>query len=140
MGAYSRAEWTNSQSFFATMGFLSKVLFAESNCCNTIHVDLSNEVETNQPNYTGVYHVNKWINGREYWVQADGERAIWYVPEFKDWAIGYKDDLGSNFRSLATASSVAADCPYDTRNNWKYWNGSLWVSPINNADIRCQSG
>ena len=46
------------------------------------------------------------INGRKYFVSADGEHAIWYSKDFNSWGIGTIDNLGEN-RAGISSSSIA---------------------------------
>ena len=45
------------------------------------------------------------INGYDYWINADDNRAIWYNALANDWSIGDKDDLGENLQGLMTVEN-----------------------------------
>ena len=85
--------------------------------------------------YEGIYNYNGTINGRDYWVKVGGGRAIWYYPQFKDWAIGEEKKLGSNFRSITSISDSESTCPNNSKNDWNYWNNG-WIS-TNDIQLNC---
>ena len=81
----------------------------------------------------GIYSYNGTINGRDYWIKVGGGRAIWYYPQFKDWAIGEEKKLGSNFRSITSYSE--STCPNNSKNGWKYYDNG-WIS-TNDVQLNC---
>ena len=66
-------------------------------CCPTLNVLLENYVKDKQGKYEGIYTFHGFSNGMDYWVDAEGENAIWYkVYDSSDsWGIGSLHDLGS---------------------------------------------
>ena len=63
-------------------------------CCPILNVLLENEVKDKQGKYEGAYSFQGFSNERDYWVDAEGENAIWYIPHLKEWVIGSADKFG----------------------------------------------
>ena len=97
-------------------------MFSLIACCPTLNVWFENDVKDKQGQYEGVYTFQGYINDRDFWVDAEGENAIWYIPDWKDWAIGSADNIGTNYPHLRTSNDLEAICPnnegYDL--SWEY--------------------
>ena len=91
-----------------------------------------------QDSRAGIYSYTGDINGRKYWLKSDGTRAIWYVPDFKDWAIGSNDNLGSKTGGIFSTGNLETQCPHDKQNNWKYYDEE-WISS-NDVRLNCNAG
>ena len=48
-------------------------------CCPTLNVLLENDVKDIHGDFEGVYTFQGFIDGMDYWVDAEGENAIWYT-------------------------------------------------------------
>ena len=97
-------------------------------CCQTILIVLHGDVKAVKGYYEGVYSYSGTINGRDYWVKAEGGRAIWYYPQYKDWAIGAEKKIGSNFRGITSISNLESTCPNNFKNQWLYYDtGHNWT-------------
>ena len=106
-------------------------------CCPIIKISLANRVQRFQPRIAGTYTSNGTINGRTYWVKATNDLAIWYIPRFKDWAIGSLTYLGTTMRDCETLSELESECPDDNRLLWGYWNGNSWEE-TSDIEFDCQ--
>ena len=82
------------------------------------------------------YHNNQYINGRKYWLRS-GYKAMWYIPEYKDWAIGRESYLGGTLRFITSVSDLRTTCPNNRSNSWKYWDDSNWIS-TNGVELNCE--
>merc|ERR1712083_1035031 len=60
-------------------------------------------------------------------------QAIWFVPDFEEWAIGSLDEIRTNWLGIAAAVDEDTDLFYEANDDWKYWDGE-WKS-INSGDI-----
>ena len=109
------------------------------NCCDTISVELSGGAMNKQGSNAGIYSYKGDINGRKYWLKSDGKQAIWYVPEFKDWAIGAtaNNKLGSRYRNICSVKNLETQCPYNTQNVWKYHIGNGEWKSTNDVKLNC---
>ena len=105
-------------------------------CCPTISIVLGSDVKNIQVEYEGLYSYNGTINGRDYWVKFEGGSAIWYIPDFKDWAIGEEMDLGSKTCSAQTSSDLESTCPKNAKNDWNYLDDDKWMS-TNDVQLNC---
>ena len=83
---------------------------------------LENDVKNKQGKYEGVYTFQGFSDGMDYWVDAEGENAIWYSVYGSTyiWAIGSLADLGSLTIGIYSLSdTMEKKCP----NNEGYvWN------------------
>ena len=69
----------------------------------------------------GIYQYNGIVNRKHSWKSED--QAIWFYPEFKDWAIGSLVDIGTNFRGITSAYDQDIGLLNVPNNKWKYWDG-----------------
>ena len=100
-------------------------------------MSLANEVQSKQSSRAGTYQQKGTINGRPYWVNPTNDEAIWYYPQYKDWAIGPLSNLGTNWRSITSVGALEANCPDDDRADWKYWDGS-WKKTKYTSDVQVE--
>ena len=75
------------------------------------------------------------INGRYYWISVDGKQAIWYDPNYNNWKIGSKGNLGSSTAGLKSIYATA--CPSDDGNKWKFVKDGNWIDAGNDAQVAC---
>ena len=104
--------------------------------CQVLAVSLGSEVLAYQNGRQGLYQKYQKINGRASWISAS--RAIWYVPEFKDWAIGNLDNIGTKFRGIASRGDKESQSPLDIPDDhWMYF-ATKWKSPSKSGvSIKC---
>ena len=106
----------------------------QQNCCKivTVRIDklyLSASYAGEQKSLIGEYKYKGTKNFREYWIKTDGQQAIWFNVNFKEWSIGNILSLGTNFRGLA-AEHTSAKCPTHNTNRWHYFDGYRWKSDL----------
>ena len=113
-----------------------------------IELSLSSDVHTHHGHCDGTYKLKGVINEHTYWLRTDQQRAIWFIPEFEEWAIGYTAALGTSTRlitSLWTDDNLhgsvkhVSECPYDEQIVWAYWNQAEnnWKN-TDHVNIKCQ--
>ena len=82
---------TKSQLYFLTIFLLIA-------CCPILNILLENDVKDQEGNYEGIYTFQGFSNGMDYWVDTEGENAIWYNTPGStyDWNIGLvlKEKMG----------------------------------------------
>ena len=66
-------------------------------------------------------------------------KAIWYVPQFKDWAIGSLEKKGTTISGITTVGNNEVGDPQHA-GPWKYWNGYGWMSGGNDITVECIDG
>ena len=98
-------------------------------CCPTLNVLLENDVKDKQGKYKGVYTFQGFNNGMDYWVDTEGENAIWYKPFSSGsgyyWQIGTLANLGSNTVAIYSSSNtLEKKCPNNEGYvwNWMYFS------------------
>ena len=89
----------------------------------------------------GIYTFQGYINGMDYWVDAEGGNAIWYnvFSSTDSWAIGYLVNLGSFTAAMYSSSyTLEKKCPNNEGHiwNWNFYDGSSWSS-TNDVYIKC---
>ena len=82
--------------------------------------------------YQGIYQPSSTVNGRPSWTSES--YAIWYIPKFKEWAIGHLDNIGTIYFGI---KSEEVDELVDPQNvvSWQYYTGSKWNSTDDKNDI-----
>ena len=58
------------------------------------------------------------MNGQTSWISDS--HAIWYIPNWKQWAIGSLDDIGTTSRGIAGHEGHESGLPYDKSYMWDY--------------------
>ena len=101
------------------------------NKCQAITVNLNNGALV-QRALKGTYEISEIVNEKPSW--ASSTHAIWYIPDFNQWAIGNLDWIGNKSRSAFT-NLEEYQLPDYYSNAWKYWNGNSFV-PTNPNDIK----
>ena len=61
---------------------------------------LKNDVLSIQDSRVGLYKKGGIVNGKRSW--TTDSQAIWFVPQYLDWAIGPLKDIGTNFRGITS--------------------------------------
>ena len=107
-------------------------------CCSKIEVTFSSHAKSSHGSKEGIYTRDGMINGYDYWINADDDRAIWYNPPAKDWSIGDKDDLGKNLQGLMTVENFdknEANCPTGNH-KWEFVHNGEWTE-TNDVLVKC---
>ena len=73
--------------------------------------------------YMNIQYINK-VNGKPYWMQENGNNAIWYNNGV--WLIGKQTDLGTEIAEIQSSDDVAN--PYQAT-KWTYVskNNGKWI-------------
>ena len=67
--------------------------------------------------------------------------AIWYIPQFKEWAIGSAWEIGTNWRRISSNGQSEWDCPHLVPNGtWDYYPTYPWNAPDPNNWVAANSG
>ena len=106
--------------------------------CPTLTVILTNGALTFQEEIQGTYEVFVTVNGKTSWTSTANNMAIWYVPQFKGWAIGTALDIGSNLQGIVDVSKSEWDCPnLVPSSEWYYFNDANWVKANGDIMVQC---
>ena len=84
-------------------------------------------------------NVPKLILGLTVLIYILWSKAIWYVPQFKNWAIGSLEKKGTTIRGITTVGNNEVNYPQDS-GPWKYWNDYAWMSGGNDITVECIDG
>ena len=107
-------------------------------CCSRIRVTLNGVVKDKHGSKAGTYQkASDLINGRSYYNQIDGDKALWWDKITNVWMIGDSSHLGSDIGGIISAQDSA--CP-TSDNLFKYADvaASVFVlAPINTVSIQC---
>ena len=91
----------------------------------------------NKDDFDNTYTYQKTtLHGTQCW--SNSIYSIWYLPHQNIWMIGDKEKVGENTGYLCAKNvnnSFSGLTALD--NEWKYWNGTSFISPSNAADIFC---
>ena len=113
------------------------------NCCKRVfvHIDqsfLTASLAGAQKSLVGEYTYKGTMKGMDYWTQKDKTNAIWYYSKYKEWSIGSKEYLGTNWRGIAS-DHTSASCPTQNTNRWYYYNGITWKPDLKSQiHVRCK--
>merc|ERR1712062_534907 len=111
--------------------------FIVSKDCQNILVNLENGAFDILSSHQGIYRAYQTVNGKTSWISTStvNQTAIWYIPEYKDWAIGYMKNIGGKIRQITSTSNNETDSPTEiSSENWKYYNEG-WKKPTQKWDI-----
>ena len=80
-------------------------------------------------------------HGFSYWVRTDGRKALWYIPDFQNWALGGIQSVGYQRRSFGSEKfpKESSQCPYGA-SNWKYRWDYMWSRTGDDFEIKCKQG
>ena len=96
-------------------------------CCKGIALVIKSNDIALQKEKNGKYIYKGDRNGKGYWESLNGQFAIWYSPAYREWMIGTKCYLGTQFRGI-TAGQTSVSCPNQNNKRWTYWNGIKWLT------------
>ena len=97
-------------------------------CCKNIFLKIDNAYLSSsnaelQKSLLGAYTYKGKINGRDYWVSANGKSAIWYYPAFRQWMCGHINYLGTQWRGIFS-EITSVHCPTQNLKRWNYFDGT----------------
>ena len=110
--------------------------------CQTVIVKLKNGVFVivldEVVSMEGTFQLSSEVNGRESWTTSS--RAIWYLPEYKDWLIGNLDKRGTSNRFITSRFVYDLEQPYDVE-YWNYYHSESWVTNGSATDVivKCET-
>ena len=71
-----------------------------------------------------------------YWVQDNKKNAIWYIPQWKKWAIGSINNLGTKRRGLESEKQMVGECPFKA--TWSYYGIKWNLANKDVVNIACE--
>ena len=96
---------------------------------------LKNDVLSIQDSRVGLYKKGGIVNGKRSW--TTDSQAIWFVPQFSDWAIGSLEKIGTKFRGI-TSSDDKDQSLFDVPNDrWQYWDSEFKDIKDGDITIKC---
>ena len=90
---------------------------------------LKNDVLVSKGSLQGIYGVYQTTNGRTSW--KSGSKAIWYIPDYDDWAIGELEDIGTTTREISAYDEQVDISPSDVPNDKWNKDGDIIVQCVN---------
>ena len=116
-------------------------MFSLIACCSTLNVLLDNDVKDKWGSREGVYTFQGFSDGMDYWVDLEGESALWYYASGSTyyWIIGRQENIGSfTGASIAGVSTLEKKCPNNEGYvwNWLYDHDGSFVA-TNDVNIKC---
>ena len=106
--------------------------------CSNLQVILKDDILSKQGSRQGVYEFNEIVNGRNSWKTSS--QAIWYIPEFKDWAIGPLSGIGTKLRGITSVADLDTKVFNVPNNKWYYWDSEWKVIKSGDITINCFKG
>ena len=106
-----------------------------------LHVLLENDVKDKHSKYEGVFTFQGFSGGIDYWVDDEGENAIWYKASGSTyyWHIGRLVNLGTGAVVMYSSSNtLEKKCPNNEGYvwNWIYGDGYNWIA-TDDVYIKC---
>ena len=119
--------------------FFEKNLFTLLACCPTLNVLLENDVKDKKGKYEGVYTFEGLSDGIDYWVDADGAHAMWYLESGSNyyWQIGYLVDLGTYTVAMYASSMLEKKCPNNEGYVWDWFYSNNGFQATNDIYVKC---
>ena len=108
-----------------------------------LNILLENDVKNKQGKFEGVYTFQGFSDGMDYWVDAEGENAIWYLSTGSTyhWLMGDLSDLGSGYVAMYSSSNTLEEkCPNNDGYVWDWLytpDGSTSFIATNDIYIKC---
>ena len=116
--------------------------FDGGDCCDhceliTVSLNIS---EFLQSNINGYYSKSSLINGKPSWISASS-KAIWYIQEYDEWAIGSLENIGTLYLSFYS-EKVTFECAFNLRSEkWWYVYEGVWHNAVGNEImVKCLKG
>ena len=120
-----------------------------------LNVSLENDVKDKHDRYEGIYIFQGLHQGMDYWVDTQGEKAIWYSEWYEtygnnvnyEWSFGALANTGhwTGWSSMywdreiySSSNILKRKCPNNEGYiwNWKYIDGSSWFN-TNDVYVKC---
>ena len=96
-----------------------------------IRISLTNELlNAGYEFFNGDYEISIMTNGQTSWI--NGDYAIWYNSGY--WLVGNLAKIGVLDGNMFAVNDFHGLT--DDENEWNYWDGSSWTSPIDPTDIQ----
>ena len=97
---------------------------------------MTNDALISQGSLQGIYGVYQTTNGKTSWKSTF--QAIWYVPDWKDWAIGKLENIGNETCGIWSNNDEDYKGPSDIPDNtWKYYNNGKQNNGDGNIMVQC---
>ena len=106
--------------------------------CPYVEFFLNNGVLRKQGSLQGIYRYNGIVNEKHSWKLED--QAIWFIPEFKDWAIGDLENIGGKKHRIRSTGDQDADLFSIPKNKWQYFDDGWKSVPSGDVVINCVQG
>ena len=130
------------------MNHFNKICFPLIACCPTLNVVFENDVKDQWAVMQGTYTFQGFNDGLDYWVDAEGDYAIWWhiyhVESMNgEWRIGFLLDLlsGNKQRIIHSKSHTLHMCPNNEGYvlNWHYKDQytNSYIDAANDINIKC---
>ena len=94
-----------------------------------MEVILKNDVLASKGSLQGIYGVYQTTNGRTSWKSTS--KAIWFVPDWDDWAIGHLSNIGTRTYEIRSYGDQDERSPSDVPNNEWNKDGDIIVQCVN---------
>jgi len=106
----------------------------ETSHCQYLRVILKNNTLASQSSKQGTYNISKTINDKPSWTSES--HAIWFIPQWNQWAIGPIDSLGTTNRGIGSSQYNK-----DPQNvvSWDYLKEGGWLSADDDIIVKCIS-
>ena len=101
---------------------------------------MSENVLSSQPGRDGDYYLEAAaiVNEHPIWINA--YHAIWFVDDYDDWVVGYREHLGTISWGLAAYGQGGLVCPYHIDSTtWSFanLNGGVTYAQAGEISITC---
>ena len=115
---------------------LSSSSFLENE--QTVEVVLKyHKLDMNKEGFNSTYKKTT-LHGTQCWSKSSQIFAIWYLPNQNIWMIGDKEKVGEDTGYLCAKNADNSFSGLTALDNeWKYWNGTSFISPSDPTDIVC---
>ena len=94
---------------------------------------LENDVKDKHGQYEGVYIFEGFSDGMDYWVDLEGENALWYKASGSTykWRFALLHYLGSSASSIFTSShTLEKKCPNNEGYVWDWFYGDVTTNLV----------
>ena len=89
----------------------------------------------------GNYELSDYVNGKPSWISKKNNKAVWYLPNYRDWFIGSIKSIGTNYCTIYSTHDQEKlfDPLTIPANKWRYLEskGKWNRAGVNDVDIKC---